>query len=142
MEPKQSRVKRKEPESLRLRGAQAGYTVNDIEKSLAWYRDVLGFTVGEQMRDGGALMGVELKAGNVSIWLGQDDWKKGKDRSKGEGVRLYFEASQPVDDIARLVKERGGKLDHEPQTQPWGTRDFGITDPDGFKITIQNLKKA
>lgn len=132
---------RHQPETLRLRGAQAGYTVNDVAKSVAWYRDVLGFTVGEEWRDGGTLMGCELKAGAVRIWLGQDDFKKGRDRKKGEGVRLYFDTVQRVDDIAVRVKRNGGTLDHEPETQSWGTRDFGITDPDGFKLTIQNLKR-
>ena len=137
---KPKRIKRSQPESLRLRSAQAGYTVNDIERSVAFYRDVLGFTLGEQWKDNGRLMGAELHAGAVRIWLGQDDWKKGRDRVKGEGVRLYFDTVQSVDTIAAQIKSRGGQLSHEPETQPWGTRDFGITDPDGFRITIQNVK--
>lgn len=136
------RTPRRKPETLRLRSAQAGYTVGDVERSVAWYRDVLGFIVGEEWRTDGRLMGAEIKAGNVRLWLGQDDWKKGRDRKKGEGVRLYFDTVQPVDEIARRIKEQGGTLDHEPETQPWGTRDFGITDPDGFRITIQNLKRG
>jgi lactoylglutathione lyase len=131
---------RTQPETLRLRTAQAGYTVNDIERSVAFYRDVLGFVVGDEWKDNGRLMGAELRAGAVKIWLGQDDWKKGKDRVKGEGVRLYFDTVQKIDDIAQRIKSRGGQLSHEPETQSWGTRDIGITDPDGYRITIQNLK--
>jgi len=138
---KAARPKRSKPESLRLRSAQAGYTVNDLEKSVAFYRDILGFTVGEQWKDEGKLMGAEMVAGAVKLWLGQDDWKKGRDRLKGEGVRMYFETIQSVDEIADRIKASGGQLLHDPQTQPWGTRDFGITDPDGYRITIQNLKK-
>jgi uncharacterized glyoxalase superfamily protein PhnB len=68
--------------------------------------------------------------------LGQDDWKKGRDRAKGQGVRLYCETTQDVDALARQIRERGGKLDSEPADQPWGSRDFSLSDPDGFKITI------
>ncbi|MBI1723104.1 MAG: VOC family protein [Gemmatimonadetes bacterium] len=131
-----TRKKRKQPESLRIRSISPSLTVNDIQKSLAWYRDVLGFVVGEKWEESGKLMGAELKAGSAYFWIGQDDWKKGRDRKKGEGVRFFCATAQDVDMLAKGIKARGGVLDHEPRTQPWGGRDFGITDPDGFKVTI------
>lgn len=128
--------RRTEPETLRLRAVTAGFTVNDITRSVGWYRDVLGFIVADEWRDHGVLRGAEMRAGTVTIFLGQDDWKKGMNRVKGEGFRLYCQTAQDVDHVAALVRKRGGVLAHEPQTQPWGERDFGIVDPDGFKITI------
>jgi len=130
--------RRRQPETLRLRSLSAGLTVNDVAKSVAWYRDVLGFVAGEEWREGGVLMGMEMHAGAVSLWLGQDDWKKGRDRIKGEGIRLYARTAQDIDALAAQIKARGGVLSHEPQTQPWGERDFGLVDPDGFKITVSN----
>ena len=44
--------------------------------------------------------------------------------------------AQDIDRLAALIKARGGVLAHDPRTQPWGERDFGMVDPDGFKITI------
>ena len=128
--------KRKEPQALRLRAFTPGFTVNDIARSVAWYRDVLGFIVADEWRDKGVLRGAEMKAGTVTLFLGQDDWKKGTGRSKGAGFRLYCTTAQDVDRLAALVKSRGGVLVHEPQTQPWGERDFGLVDPDGFNLTI------
>src|ERR1700681_747267 len=78
----------------RLTSASPSFTVNDIEKSMAWYRDVLGFTVGERWEDGGKLLGAEMAAGDVSFMIGQDDWKKGRDRVKGIGVRMYCTTDQ------------------------------------------------
>ena len=127
---------RKQPESLRIRSVQAGFTVDDIQASIDWYTKVLGFTMGEPWMADGRLMGAELRAGSIAIWLGQDDWKKGRDRKKGEGVRLYCNTAQDIDQLAAQIKARGGVLDHDPQTQMWGTRDFGITDPNGYRITI------
>jgi catechol 2,3-dioxygenase-like lactoylglutathione lyase family enzyme len=128
--------RRHQPESLRLRNVGIGLTVNDLKKSLAWYRDILGFVAGEEWRQDGTLMGVEMHAGAVTVWIGQDDWKKGHDRVKGEGIRLFGRTAQDIDRLAALIKSRGGVLSHDPRTEPWGERDFGLVDPDGFKITI------
>jgi len=128
-------------EGLRMSSASPSFTVNDLDRSLSWYRDVVGFDVEETWKDGEKVIGVSLRAGDVSFMIGQDDWKKGRDRKKGEGFRIFCTTRKSVDDIAKRIKSKGGQLDHEPQNQPWGMRDFSMTDPDGFKITIaQNLR--
>jgi len=136
--PRPALKTRQEPESLRLRSAGPSFTVNDIEKSLAFYRDVLGFTLKERWEQDGALQGVEMVAGSVTFWLGQDDWKKGRDRVKGLGFRMYCGTSQDVDALAQRIKAAGGTLTEKPTDRPWGGRDFALLDPDGFAITIAN----
>ena len=133
---KPARRARRRPESLRLRSAGPSFTVNDIQKSLAFYRDVLGFTVKDRWEQDGALHGVELVAGRVTFWLGQDDWKKGRDRVKGQGFRMYCGTTQDIDTLARRIEGGGGTLVEKPTDRPWGGRDFAVVDPDGFKITI------
>ncbi len=135
-----ARPVRKQPETLRLRAATPGYTVNDIHRSLAWYQNVLGCVVVERWEREGKLLSATLRAGAVDFYLGQDDWKKGRDRVKGEGFRIYCTTSQDVDAIAATIKARGGALLHDPQDEPWGERDFAIADPDGFKITISQVR--
>lgn len=128
---------RGESGTLALRSASPSFTVNNLERSLAWYRDVLGFGVEELWKnDDGKVMGVSLKAGNVSFMIGQDDWKKGRDRKKGEAFRIYCETQKSVDDLAKRIEAKGGRLDQRPTDQPWGVRDISLTDPDGFRITI------
>jgi uncharacterized glyoxalase superfamily protein PhnB len=134
--PAKGTAVRAKTEALKMNETSPGFTVNDLQKSLAWYRDVLGFVVDERWEQEGKLMGVSLRAGKVTFMIGQDDWKKGRDRNKGEGFRLYCSTTQDVDALADGIKARGGKLDQEPRDQSWGTRDFALTDPDGFKITI------
>jgi catechol 2,3-dioxygenase-like lactoylglutathione lyase family enzyme len=122
--------------ALALSSASPSLTVNDFDKSLAFYRDVLGFKVGETWKDAsGKPMGAELKAGGVTFWIGQDDWKKGRDRKKGEGFRMFC-MTKSVDKIADAIRSKGGRLDLEPTDQQWGLREIALTDPDGFKITI------
>jgi len=122
--------------TLKLSSASPSFTVNDLQKSLAFYRDVLGFELEEKYERQGTLVGVGLQAGDVFFMLGQDDWKKGRDRRKGEGFRIYCMTTQDVDVIAEKIQAAGGTLDQEPRDQPWGMRDFSLTDPDGYKITI------
>lgn len=134
--PRKAARKRAQPKGLSLRNVGPSFTVDDLDKSLAWYRDVMGFAVGERWEDNGKLMGVELTAGPVVFMIGQDDWKKGRDRAKGVGFRLYCQTDQDVDRLAEGIKARGGTLAQEPRDQEWGARAFTVADPDGFKITI------
>lgn len=131
-----TRTKRREPESLRLRSMAASLTVKDVSQSVTWYRDVLGFTVGERWEDAGTLRGIQVKAGRCDVMLTQDDFSKGRDRKKGEGFRLWASTAQDLDALAARIKERGVRLDFEPHQTSWGAYAFAITDPDGYKITF------
>ena len=127
---------RKQPETLRLRSLMPALTANDLQASVAWYRDTLGFLVAEEYERDGKVMGVRLKAGSVEFLIGQDDFAKGRDRQKGAGLRFFCVTAQDVDKLAADIKSRGGQLTQEPTDQPWGTRDFALRDPDGFNISI------
>ena len=128
---------RAQPESFRASALQASFTVNDIQKSLAWYRDILGFVVDEKYEREGRLQAVALKAGAVRVLIGQDDGAKGKDRVKGQGMSLQFTTTQDIDSLAAQVEKRGGKLDTKPADQ-YGMRSFSVKDPDGFRFVISS----
>jgi len=128
--------RRHDPETLRLRSVTPSFTVNDLQRSLAFYTDMLGFIVGERWTDGDKLRGVMLKAGVCEIGLSQDDWAKGRDRKKGEAVRIWCQTSQDVDALAARVKAAGFALTEAPHSPSWGGRSFSVDDPDGFHLTI------
>ena len=134
-------VKRVQPESFRANEMTASLTVKDLQKSLAWYRDLLGFTVDREIERDGKLRSVALKAGSIRILLNQDDGAKGFDRVKGEGFSLQFITPQSVDDIADRIKSHGGSLDTEPADMPWGPRVFRVRDPDGFRFAISSERR-
>jgi uncharacterized glyoxalase superfamily protein PhnB len=131
-------IPRSTPESLRAGELSASLTVNDLEKSVAWYRDVVGFTIDRKHERDGKLLGVSLKAGLVRILLNQDDGAQGRDRKKGEGFSLQITTSQSIDAIANRIKAAGGTLGSEPADMPWGARVFRLRDPDGFKLVISS----
>jgi uncharacterized glyoxalase superfamily protein PhnB len=130
--------RRQKPETLRLRSIMPSLTVEDLAASLAWYRDVLGFHVVQEMNHEGKLVGASVRAGAVEVLLIQDDFAKGRGRKKGEGLRLYCTTAMDLDRLAEAIVERGGTLAQEPRDEPWGARDFAVTDPDGFQISISS----
>ena len=134
--PKKRPPARRQPETLRLRDVSLSLTATDLQRSIAFYRDVLGFMMGDEWREKGVLSGVELHAGAVTLMLSQDDFAKGRDRLKGVGTRFYCSTAQDIDRLASQIKERGGVLDQEPKMTSWGSRVFMISDPDGFKLTV------
>lgn len=52
-------------ESFHADALSASLTVRDIHVSLAWYRDVVGFSVDREMVRDGALHAVAVRAGAV-----------------------------------------------------------------------------
>ena len=130
--------RRAQPESFRARALRASLTVNDLAKSLAWYTDVLGFTVQQRREADGKVVAAVLIAGSVRLLLNQDNGARGWDRSKGEGFSLMFTTAQDIDALAARVRERGGTLESEPADMPWGARVFRIRDPDGYRFAISS----
>ena len=122
-------------EAVQISAIVPTFTVDDLQKSITFY-EVLGFTVDERWEDKGMLLGVMLRAGKSQIGLNQDDWKKGRDRKKGIGVRLSMLTPQNVDEIARRAKSAGITLKSEPQDTEWKSRAFEVIDPSGFLLTI------
>jgi uncharacterized glyoxalase superfamily protein PhnB len=113
--------------------------VKDLQKSMTWYSDVVGFTILRRVERDGKLRGVVLKAGDVEMVINQDDGARGWERVKGEGFSLRITTDQSIDEIARRIKGRGGALDMDPADMPWGARIFRLRDLDGFKITISSV---
>jgi len=132
---------RAKPETLRARQISTSLTVKDLATSLAWYRDVVGFTVDQQYEREGKLRAIALKAGAIRVLLNQDDGGRGWERVKGEGFSIQFTTAQSIDEIANRIKANGGTLASEPADMPWGVRMFRLVDPDGFKLVISSERK-
>src|SRR5262245_38177743 len=133
--------RRNAPETLRVRSIEPNFTVNDLQKSVQFYTQVLGFIVGEEWKsDSGTVMGVSLKAGVCQIGLAQDDWKQGRDRTKGIGTRLWCKTAQDIDALAARIKKAGVQLTQEPTDHPWGVRSLSVDDPDRFHLSIYSEK--
>jgi uncharacterized glyoxalase superfamily protein PhnB len=120
---------------LQAKTVSPGLTVDDLQESIRFFEG-LGFGVEEKWEEKGALLGVMLRAGEARINLSQDDWKKGRNRQKGEGMRLYVGTKQNIDQLAADARKAGIALDTEPHDTEWGSRAFEVTEPSGFKLTV------
>jgi len=134
--PRQKERRHKTPATLRVRLFEPTFTVNDLERSVRFYTDVLGFVVGDRWTEGGQLKGVLLKAGASSLGLSQDDWSKGRDRKKGVGLSIWCQTEQDIDTLAGRIKAAGGRLTEAPKDEPGLGRSLAVDDLDGFRLRI------
>ncbi|MFN8574330.1 MAG: VOC family protein [Gemmatimonadaceae bacterium] len=113
-------------------------TCKDLEASIRWYRDALGFNVAMTFPPEGKPAAAVIVAGDCRIVLNQDDGKLGWDRKKGQGFYLQINvaARADVDAAAARLKAAGVALLSEPEDRPWGARVFQFLDLDGFKLGV------
>ena len=128
-------------EALQIGEIIPSFTVDDLQRSITFY-EALGFKVDEKWEENGQLLGVMVRAGKSQIGLSQDDWKKGRDRKKGIGIRVMISTQQNIDEIAKRAKSAGIKLNSEPHDTEWKGRAFEVTDPSGFLLTVYSDNPA
>ena len=123
--------------ALQAKTISPNLTVDDLQKSITFFEG-LGFGVEERWEENGKLNGVMMRAGDARIGLSQDDWKKGRDRKKGIGMRVFLETTQDINSLAARAKAAGITLEKDAHDTPWGTRAFEATEPSGFALTISS----
>lgn len=114
---------------------RVGVAVRDLENSLRWYRDVLGFPIRTQDAATGY---VELSLGRgasaLSLVAPRREW----------GEPLYSETAARIgtstgivfqtDSAAALalrLQSAGARITEPPRRQPWGGKTLRFLDPDG-----------
>lgn len=122
-------------QTLRGKTVMPTLTVDNLQQSLNFFAG-LGFEIEDRWEDNGVLVGAMLKAGDARFGVTQDDGKKGRDRAKGIGIRIYIEAADNIDDVAARAKAAGITLAKEPHDTEWGARAFEVKEPSGFALTI------
>ena len=123
-------------EPLDTRSVLISLTAKDLLRSVAWYRDVLGFTVDSIRERDATPAAASVRSGAAKLFLNQDDGGRGWERTKGEGVSITFDTAQSVDAIAERIKSTGWTLAMEPADMPWGVRMLRVVDPDGYRLGI------
>jgi catechol 2,3-dioxygenase-like lactoylglutathione lyase family enzyme len=113
--------------------------VGDIDRSIAFYRDILGFELSESVPEQRPFMFAWMKRGEVSVFLNalqsvKEDYPALVNRALG-GTFTMFIVVEGVDTLHALVKD-DGRVVMPPKTQFYGMREFAIEDPDGYVITF------
>jgi uncharacterized glyoxalase superfamily protein PhnB len=126
---------------LNGKGIVPSLTVDNLQQSLDFFGG-LGFEIEDRWEENGKLLGAMLKAGDARLGLSQDDGKKGLNRVKGVGMRIYIEAADDIDQVAARAKASGIALTKEPHDTDWGSRAFEVTEPSGFMLTIASQPRT
>jgi catechol 2,3-dioxygenase-like lactoylglutathione lyase family enzyme len=113
--------------------------VSDVGRSLAFYRDVLGFAPTDTVPDQAPYVFAVVQSGPVEIFLNAPEpataeYPAFKDRPIGGTLTLFIE----VVDIASV---HAGLKDQVTIVMPlehkwYGVTEFAIADPDGYLITF------
>jgi len=108
--------------------------VKDVNRALAFYRDLLGFKLIEDFRYDGIPVYARLRApgGDGTIALHQANASAS---IASEGVRLYFEVVN-LDDFCRSLIRKGFYITQMPRMMEWGWRHAYLNDPDGHEISL------
>jgi catechol 2,3-dioxygenase-like lactoylglutathione lyase family enzyme len=109
-------------------GAATVFVVDDIDASLAHYRDALGFDVTFEYGD--PLFYVCLCRDEVALHLLA---ARGTKRLPGNGGICIF--VKDVDAVHAELVKRGAKVVKPPADYDYGMRDFDVLDLDGNQIT-------
>jgi catechol 2,3-dioxygenase-like lactoylglutathione lyase family enzyme len=104
--------------------------VQDLEKSAAYFRDVLGFRLGWEEATGWRL----AERDGVRLMIGHCPTDK---RAAEIGSHSWFGYVE-VDDVGALHSELVGRgaVSTAPRDQPYGMREIIVTTPDGHRIVF------
>ena len=109
----------------------------DIDETIAFYTDVLGFTATDRMEGWVSLLKDDVRLMFNQLHTHDDvDEDHGHDHPSEPVMTgsLYFN----VDDVDALAIDLGGKvaLAFGPATQPHGMREIGFPDPNGYFLVF------
>jgi len=107
--------------------------VNDMERSTAFYRDVLGLNVRTQSPDW-----TELEAGGIRVGLHSTTDKLHVKPNESYGLGFYVDDIQKAHD---LLKSKNVHFIRPPDKEDFGWLAV-FTDPDGYHIDLCQLTPA
>lgn len=104
----------------------------DLEETIAFYIDVLGFSETGNWEEGGDKIWAELTRGEARLWLFSNALERPS--SPVMSGLLYIFVDDVYAEAAALqekVKVRWG-----PEDQPYGLRELGFEDPNGYLLVF------
>ena len=117
--------------------------VASVERSLAFYVDVLGFERGMTVPEQPPFVFASVTSGTVEVFFNDTaaalkehpDWSSRVKPSAGNSMFMEVDGAGAIDALHDRIKPRAKLV--MPLTNQWyGTREFAIEDPDGFVITF------
>jgi len=116
--------------------------VSDLQKSIDFYTNILGFRLGElyPSKDNPSYAPVFIGEYKLMLCLARESNKKFYPQGLGGSGSQLFIQVEKVDEIYQKVKSNVEIVD-DIETKAWGDREFTIKDPDGYLITFYSPVK-
>ena len=108
--------------------------VNNLEESVEFYSDLLGFTLESNNMDAQPPI-ASVRAGSLRITLVQQIETMLK---RGRGVHFVLGVND-VDAFYKTLKTRNVQVT-EPRDEGWGGRFVSLQDPDGYRLFLVTWK--
>lgn len=131
--------------AMKLTDVVPNLIVSNIDKSAAFYRDILGFSVVATVPEQGPPVFVWLQRDEVSVFLNvpstvSEDMPSLAKRPIGGTAGLFVtldadDVDGGIDSLFRAIDGRSSVL-MPLKDQFYGMREFAIEDPDGYVITF------
>jgi catechol 2,3-dioxygenase-like lactoylglutathione lyase family enzyme len=128
---------------MKLTDVVPNLIVTDIDRSTAFYRDVLGFSVVATVPEQGPLVFVWLQRDDVSVFLNSvagvaEDLPRLSTRPVGGTATLFLtlDAEDPAHGVDALHASvsAGTAVVMPLKNQFYGMREFAVEDPDGYVL--------
>jgi uncharacterized glyoxalase superfamily protein PhnB len=118
----------------RIIGSRCVLAVRDLKKSTQYYTDVLGFTREPIEAEGWSF----LKRDEFMLTLGECPDEKPASELENHSYFAYL-FIDGIDQFYQEISARGALVSSAPKDKPWGLREFGLSTPDGHRITCGEL---
>ena len=107
-----------------LRKIMPELPLDDVPAGVAYYRDVLGFTVNYAQHDIGVMDRDKVRV----LLIARTDHHR--------GIGSCYVYVQNADELHVELVAKGANVQGEPVSRPWGLREFPVLDPEGNRITF------
>ena len=110
--------------------------VSDIQRSISFYCERLGFTLEGEAKSQGRIFWCRLSRQGCSIMLQQEEEEDRPFDQRGKGIVFYF-VCKDADVIYQEFTERGLSL-RPPTTAYYGMRQIHVAEPDGYNLCFES----
>ncbi len=117
--------------------------VRNMKEAIEFYKNSFGFKMGMAFPDANNPEYVDLsKDGMVLMLIPAENHGISHEEKFGIGVYLYMQIDGDIDEYYEELKKKGVEIAVDIKDESYGVRDFTVEDPDGYKLTFNQISKT
>jgi uncharacterized glyoxalase superfamily protein PhnB len=116
--------------------------VSDVEKSLTFYTEKMGFTAGKKIATpDGRTIASEIHFGDTHLLL-QSMSVNNSDHPSRPEIHVAVDQEVNMERLYTQMRMRGVMMYHDLQDEHWGERAFGAKDPNGYQFRFARTNRV